>query len=84
MSNTRRIGKHSMAVVHRTVKRGKKARRYGVGSSNRRLITLETFEAPGWFTYRKIDGVLGLLFVTDTVTKERQYHFTKGYRVRTA
>lgn len=67
-------GKHSTAIVHRVVKRGKRANARKRAQFNRRLITLEKFKAWGPNTEKTLE----------LVEKEQNYHFTKGYRRRTA
>lgn len=74
MSNTRTIGTHSMEMVHRVVKRRKRA---GVRSRmqfNRRLIRIGGYEDFGPNTQQ----------TKDLVDKELNYHFTKGFRSRSA
>lgn len=83
MSNTQKFGKSSMRVVHRVLKRGKKAQRYSVGSINRRLVMLEKVERPSAFMGIHLVGS-DSYWTPRLTTRERQYHFTKGYRTRAA
>lgn len=77
MSNSRTTGKHSADCVHRVLKRGSKAGARTRGLHNRRLKAIKTFDSRGRCT-----GIKDGFFTFDTAKKERQYHFTKGYRER--
>jgi hypothetical protein len=74
MSNSQAIGKHSMAVVHRLVKRRKRAGARARGNYNRRLITLGPFDIRGPHSQKTLA----------LAEKEFNYHFTKGFRSRNA